>query len=80
MMRSDSSLSINRRLTNEMNKNELKVELEQYVGLPKCIDCGWKLGTDITNHCPCNGEHAQHHKYIKAITRAKFLQDILEPW
>ena len=52
-------------------------ELAQYVGLPKCQDCGWKLGSEITNNCSCLGsllEDDAPEKYKKAFDRARELQ------
>jgi len=59
-----------------MTTPELEAELAQYVGLPKCQDCGWKWDTDITNNCHCRGEITPERQalYEKAFDRARFLQ------
>lgn len=49
---------------------EAQQKLEKYVGLPKCQDCGWKLGTDITNYCACTGRQNE------GITGARILHEI----
>ena len=51
-------------------------ELAIYVGFPKCMDCKWKLGTDITNHCSCN-PNRDDKKHMAAFNRARELQSIL---
>lgn len=53
-----------------------KEELAQYVGLPKCQDCGWKLGTAITNNCHCRGDMTPGRllKYNAAFYLARKLQ------
>ena len=52
-------------------------ELAQYVGVPKCMDCKWKLGSDITNNCGCVGVGADYAKYTAAFNRARELQAIV---
>ena len=52
-------------------------ELAKYVGTPKCMDCKWKLGSDITDNCGCTGGAADHEKYKKAFDRARYLQGVL---
>lgn len=62
-----------------MNLLDIEQELAKYVGLPKCQDCGWKLGTDITNNCACRGSLTpeQMHKYTVAFNCARQLQAML---
>lgn len=64
-----------------MTKAEAAKELEKYVGLPKCMDCGWRLGTDITNNCGCVciGSVTPERKalYDAAFKRARELQAIV---
>lgn len=62
-----------------MNKEEAKAALSEFVGLPKCMDCGWKLDTHITNHCSCGGPvNAEDKKiYETAFARARELQKII---
>ena len=54
-------------------------ELSQYIGIPMCQDCKWKLGTDITNNCDCSGEMTpeQKGKHEAALKRARELQAII---
>lgn len=56
--------------------NDPHEELKQYVGFPKCQDCGWKLGSDITNHCSCNTANRDDEKHQKAFARARELQKL----
>jgi hypothetical protein len=51
-------------------------ELSKYVGTPKCVDCGWKLGSDITNNCWCRGKEVDQEKYQKAFDRARQSQKV----
>lgn len=62
-----------------MTKEQAEQELEKYVGLPMCQDCGWKLGTDITNNCGCRSAmfSTDREKYNKAFLRARELQAII---
>lgn len=60
-----------------MTVDEAEKELRVYVGLPKCMDCGWKLGTDITNHCSCNSTNRDDEKHCAAFNRARELQKII---
>jgi hypothetical protein len=53
-------------------------ELAQYVGTPKCMDCKWKLGSDITNNCGCVRAGADFAKYNVAFNRARELQAIVK--
>jgi hypothetical protein len=63
-----------------------KEELSLYIGNPRCQGCGWKLGTDITDNCGCNGNMSvakgnleeRLQKYLKAFKRARELQAIVE--
>lgn len=54
-------------------------ELAQFVGIPKCMDCKWKLGTDITDNCGCCGEVTPEGqaKHDAAFNRARELQSII---
>lgn len=56
---------------------EREKELSKYVGTPKCVDCGWKLGSDITNNCWCRGKDVDREKYQKAFDRARQIQKML---
>lgn len=49
---------------------------EEYEGLPKCQDCGWKLGTAITDNCSCLGAMTPEREklHIEAFQRARRLQ------
>jgi hypothetical protein len=62
-----------------MTAQEIKDELARYVGLPKCQDCGWKLGTEITNNCHCRRPFApgQIERYERAFNRARELQEMI---
>lgn len=60
-----------------MSEQELKQELSQYCGLPKCQDCGWKLGTDITDCCACMGSKRDDCKHQSAYNKARELQGLL---
>ncbi len=63
-----------------MNGEELasaEKELGMYIGKPKCMDCGWKLGTDITNYCSCNPSR-DDQKHLDAFNRARELQAIVK--
>ena len=60
-----------------MNKQEAEEELKKYCGTPKCMDCKWKLGSDITKNCGCNGDRADKEKFDKAFNRARELQRIV---
>jgi hypothetical protein len=53
-------------------------ELDKYVGIPKCPDCRWKLGTDITDNCSCMGELTPERaaKHKAAFEDARRLQEI----
>lgn len=55
-------------------------ELEKYQGVPRCVDCGWKYGTDITKYCSCiqsNNTPERKAKWLKALSRARELQAIV---
>lgn len=56
---------------------EAEKELGRFVGTPKCMDCGWKLGTDITNHCSCNSANRDDEKHTAAFNRARELQKFI---
>ena len=47
--------------------------LTHWIGSPMCIDCKWKLGTEITNNCSCTGR-GDFKKYEEAIKIARSLQ------
>ena len=57
-----------------MTLEEATTELATYVGLPKCQDCQWKLGSAITDHCSCNPEGQDDKKHAAAFARARELQ------
>jgi hypothetical protein len=57
-----------------MTIDEVKKELETYIGTPKCMDCKWKLGTDITDYCSCNSKSRDDEKHTAAFNRARELQ------
>lgn len=61
-----------------MDVSDAESELSKYIGLPKCQDCGWKLGSDITDNCSCRGEltKEQLSKHETAFNRARELQAI----
>lgn len=52
-------------------------ELQQYVGMPRCQDCKWKLGTPITDNCFCQGTKVDHEKHEQAFNRARELQRLV---
>jgi hypothetical protein len=52
-------------------------EFSEYVGIPKCMDCKWKLDTEITNNCACMGVRSDHAKWKTALDRAQFLQKFI---
>lgn len=64
-----------------MSQASLREELAQYRGAPQCMDCKWKLGTDITDNCSCRGNLTddQKAKHTAAFNRARELQTLLEP-
>ncbi len=64
-----------------MDLAALREELARYRGTPQCMDCKWKLGTDITDNCSCRGNltDAQKAKHTAVFTRARELQTLLEP-
>jgi len=66
----------------EFNKSrkELEAELALYIGIPKCQDCGWKLGTAITDNCGCRGRafKIDHDLYKAGFKKARELQEKLE--
>ena len=49
-------------------------ELADYVGTPKCQDCGWKLDTGLTNNCSCRGHRADPEVFEMEFTLARYLQ------
>ena len=55
----------------------IEKELSKYVGMPRCMDCKWALGSDITDNCGCVGNGADHEKHKKAFDRARQLQGML---
>ena len=50
-------------------------ELSKYLGNPMCQDCGWKLGSLITENCPCLGniDDATMDKYGAGLKEARKL-------
>lgn len=62
-----------------MKKKDAIKELREYIGIPRCMDCKWKLNTDITNNCGCHGNitQEQKEKYFKTLNRAKELQNLI---
>lgn len=66
-----------------MTKEEAGKALEEFTGSPRCSDCGWKTGTDITDNCPChvaqngpNKDSVDPEKYKAAFQKARKLQKI----
>lgn len=62
-----------------MTKEEAQKELDVYVGIPMCQDCGWRLNTDITDNCSCSGPHTPEKQVMheKAFNRARELQKMI---
>ena len=54
-------------------------ELKKYSGYPKCMDCKWKLHTDITDNCGCSTIMTleKQLKHNIAFNRARILQEFL---
>jgi hypothetical protein len=61
-----------------MDIKKAKKELEAYIGFPKCQDCGWRLGSEITETCACGGEKRYNPiRHKAAFDRARELQYII---
>jgi hypothetical protein len=63
---------------------DARAELTKYIGYPKCQDCGWKLGTEITDNCSCcncsccgKDTVERLEKHVAAFNRARELQAII---
>jgi hypothetical protein len=63
-----------------MTLTEAQEELAKFVGIPRCQDCKWKLGTAITNNCGCMGKMTPERleKYYQALNRARELQNFIQ--
>lgn len=42
-------------------------EWHRYHGTPKCQDCGWKLGSMLTDNCSCLGPHSPEQAALYQI-------------